>query len=79
MISRYLGEALHRAHYEPLEDGGYFATVRGLRGVIAQGQTLEACRSQLSEVVEGWILVRVAKGLAIPRLGRVSIRVLRAG
>lgn len=79
MISRYLDEALHRASYQPVDDGGYYATVRGLRGVIAHGQTLEACRAQLAEVIEEWILVRVAQGLEIPRLGRVSIRVRRAG
>ena len=32
----------------------------------------------LSEVVEGWILVRVSRGLTIPKLGRASIRVKKA-
>jgi len=59
-------------------DGGFCATVRGLRGVIAVGRTLEDCRTELAEVVEEWILVRVARGLAIPKLGGVSIRVKRA-
>ncbi|MBM4061573.1 MAG: type II toxin-antitoxin system HicB family antitoxin [Planctomycetes bacterium] len=78
MISHYLGEALRRARYEPA-DGGFLATVRGLRGVVAHGQTLEACRAQLSEVVEEWVLVRVARGLPVPPLGRARIRVRRAG
>ncbi len=78
MISRYLAEALHRAKYSGSPGVGYTATVRGLRGVIAQARTLEACRAQLSEVVEEWILVRVARGLAVPRLGRVHIRVREA-
>jgi len=77
LISRYIHQALHRAQCEQL-DSGFCATVRGLRGVIAVGRTLEDCRTQLAEVVEEWILVRVARGLAIPKLGGVSIRIKRA-
>jgi predicted RNase H-like HicB family nuclease len=43
--------------------------------VLATGKTLEACRDELAEVVEEWVLVRVAKGLRVPRLGKVSVRV----
>jgi hypothetical protein len=42
--------------------------VTGLPGVIATGKTLEACRDQLVEVIEEWLLVRVSQGLRIPRL-----------
>lgn len=78
MISRYLAEALRRARYVALPGSGYAATVRGLRGVVAHARSLEECRAQLAEVVEEWVLVRVARGLLIPRLGKVSIRVRRA-
>ncbi len=67
MISRYIEEALHRASYDKLEDGTFYGEVRGLRGVLATGETLEECRNQLAEVVEEWVLVRVAKGLSVPR------------
>ncbi len=33
-------------------------------------ETLEECRNQLAEVVEEWVLIRVAKGLAVPPLIR---------
>lgn len=62
-----------------LEDGSFCATVPGLRGVIALGRGVEECRSELAEVVEEWILVRVARGLSVPKLGRVSVGVRRAG
>ena len=78
MILRYITKALERAVYEPIEGGEYCATVRGLRGVIATGATVESCRQQLAEVVESWVLVRVSQGLAIPKLGGVGVRVLRA-
>jgi len=78
MIRNYLDEAVKRARYNRLEDGSYCAEVRGLRGVIATGDSLEACRTTLQEVVEEWILVRVSRGLAVPALGRVKIRVRTA-
>ena len=79
MISKYLEKALERARYEQLEDQSYCATVRGLPGVLAVGGSIESCRSELAEVVEEWILVRVARGLAVPKLGGVALRVRRAG
>ncbi len=78
MISRYVAEALERAEYRLLDDGTFAATVRGLRGVVATGDTLESCRRELSEVVEAWVLVRVARGLLVPPLGKAVIRVRRA-
>lgn len=78
MIRNYLDEAVRRARYSNLEDGSYCAEVPGLRGVIATGDSLEACRTTLQEVVEEWVLVRVSRGLAVPALGRVKIRVRKA-
>lgn len=79
MIVKYIAKALERAKYEHLEDGTVCATVRGLRGVIAIGRSERDARAQLSEIVEEWILVRVARGLDVPKLGGVSVRVRRAG
>ena len=50
-----------------------------MRGVLATGETLEECRNQLGEVVEEWVLVRVARGLAVPPLGKVAVKVKKAG
>lgn len=79
MITAYVEKALARARYEALEDGSYCATVRGLRGVVALGRSVEECRKELAEVVEEWILVRVARGLSVPKLDGVSIKIRRAG
>ena len=70
MIRQYVEQALRMARYDKLEDGTHYGEVPRLRGVLASGETLEACREQLAEVVEEWILVRVAKGLDVPRLGK---------
>ena len=78
MITHYVARALERARYRVIEDGTFAATVRGLRGVIATGATLEACRRDLAEVVEAWVLIRVARGLAVPVLDGATIRIRRA-
>jgi predicted RNase H-like HicB family nuclease len=79
MITAYVRRALVRAKFQRLEDGTYCATVRGLHGVIAVGRTLAACRASLGEVVEEWVLVRVARGLSVPKLDGLTVRVKRAG
>lgn len=78
MIREYVEEALRRARYDKLEDGTYCAEVPRLRGVLAIGETLEECRDQLAEVVEEWVLVRVAKRLSVPPLGRIEVKVRKA-
>jgi predicted RNase H-like HicB family nuclease len=78
VISRYVDRALRAAHYSPLEDGGFCATVPALRGVIATGSTVEKCRDELSEVVEEWALLRVARGLAVPAIGSARIQIRKA-
>lgn len=78
MISRYVDKALRRARYLRLEDGSISATVPGLRGVIATAPNLEVCRDQLAEVIEEWVLVRVARGLAVPMIAGARVRVRKA-
>ena len=76
MLTEYIDEALHRARYELIEDNEtpYYGEVPELPGVWAAGRTLEDCRRELKEVVEGWILVSVRQSLDIPRLGSAEIR-----
>jgi predicted RNase H-like HicB family nuclease len=78
VITNYISEALHRARYSVVDGGVFCATVPGLPGVIATGDSLENCRDQLAEIVEEWVLVRVSRGLSVPRLGTVRVQVRRA-
>lgn len=79
MIRQYVEEALQSARYDKLEDGTFYGEVPRLRGVLVTAEKLEECRNQLAEVVEEWVLVRVAKGLAVPSFGRIGVRVKKAG
>lgn len=75
MFAEYIHAALIRAKYETLEDGTYMATVDGLRGVIAIGDTIEECREDLIGVIEGWIALRLKMGDTVPAIGGVTIDV----
>ena len=75
MIVEYIEAALARANYEIIRDAEpYYGEIPDLKGVWATGKTLEECRKRLSEVVEGWIIIRLKKGLPIPPLGRYRIK-----
>jgi len=67
MIVEYIEAALGKAKYDIIRDEEpYYGEVPSLKGVWATGKTLEECRKNLSEVIEGWIIVRIKKGLPIP-------------
>lgn len=67
MVSEYLAAALHKAHYEILaEDSSYYGEISGFEGVYANAESLEACREELREVLEEWILFRVSRNLPLP-------------
>jgi predicted RNase H-like HicB family nuclease len=74
MVVEYIEEALRRARYEIIEDEEpYYGSVPDLPGVWATGKSLEECRDSLREVIEGWIIVSIQRGLEIPKLGRRQI------
>jgi predicted RNase H-like HicB family nuclease len=76
MLLRYIQAALEQAHYEMIEDEEpFYGEVAALPGVWATGKTLEGCRRTLAEAIEDWVLFSVAKGLSIPVLSDVAIRI----
>lgn len=63
MLSAYIQAAIGRAHYERLpDDGTYYGEIPGFQGVWANTATLEACRRELQEVLEDWLLVGLRLG-----------------
>jgi predicted RNase H-like HicB family nuclease len=73
MITEYISGALKRARFEKIEDRNpYYGEIPGLKGVWATGKTLTACRRNLSEVLDGWIIVRLRKSLPLPKLSPFS-------
>jgi predicted RNase H-like HicB family nuclease len=73
MLTEYLDKAMRRAHYEILpEDGSYYGEIPGFAGVYADAATLEACRDELREVLEEWILLGIARGHALPTVDGIE-------
>lgn len=67
MSTEYIQAALRRVKYE-VDDHVDYAEVPELPGVLAYGDTLEACRQQLIEVIEGWLIVGFRHGDTLPVL-----------
>jgi hypothetical protein len=42
VLTDYIREAMRLAHYELMENGRFFATIPGLKGLWAEEATLEA-------------------------------------
>jgi predicted RNase H-like HicB family nuclease len=69
MPSDYIETALHKAHYEIIDDEEpFYGEISELQGVWASGETLEVCRDNLASALEGWLLVRTARQLEISEL-----------
>lgn len=70
---------MRQARYELLpEDGTYYGEIPGFPGVDAHAHTLEGCREALVEVLESWILLRVAKHYILPVVDNIELNVNQA-
>ncbi len=76
MLTEYLAAAMRQARYEILpDDGTFYGEVPGFDGVYANATTLEACRDELREVLEEWLVLRLSRGLAIPAAGGITLAI----
>jgi len=76
MFAEYIAAALEQAEYEIIDDPEpYYAHVPGLPGVWATGKTFEECRRELISTIEGWIVLGLRMGQAIPSIGGRTIDV----
>jgi predicted RNase H-like HicB family nuclease len=54
------------ATYEILPDGTFYSEIPGFQGVYSNSESLEACREQLQEVLEGWLILGFQLGHELP-------------
>jgi predicted RNase H-like HicB family nuclease len=66
ILTGYIERALSRAEYDKLEDGTFSGRIPGCKGVIAFGDTLRNCESELRSVLEDWVLVGLKLGHSLP-------------
>ncbi|MGH2544471.1 MAG: type II toxin-antitoxin system HicB family antitoxin [Ardenticatenaceae bacterium] len=75
MLTEYICAAMKRATYEILPNGTYYAEIPGLQGVYANAATLEECRTELQEVLEGWILLGLQLGHPLPVVDGIDLSI----
>ncbi len=76
MLTQYIAAAMRQAKYEILaDDGTYYGEIPGFERVYANTPSLEACREELAEVLEEWMLFRVSKGLPLPVVDRIELAI----
>lgn len=73
MLTSYIQSAMRRAKYEILTDGTFYAEIPDLPGVWANASTLEDCRLELQEVLEGWIVLGLRMGHSLPVIDGIAL------
>jgi len=76
MLMDYIRASMHRAKYEILsDDGTFYGEIPGFDGVYSSASTLEACREELEEVLEEWILFRISRNLLLPVVDGIELTI----
>jgi predicted RNase H-like HicB family nuclease len=75
MLTKYICAAMHQATYEILPDGSFYGEIPGFQGVYANAETLEDCRDQLQEVLEGWMILGLRLGHSLPVVDSIDLAV----
>ncbi len=79
MLTKYIQAAMHHAHYEILpDDGSVYGEITILQGVWANADTVETCRDELQEVLEDWLLLKIADHDALPTVDGISLTIAEA-
>ena len=76
MLTKYIQAAMRKAKYEILpEDGSFYGEIPGFAGVWANAESLEACREELEEVLEEWLLLGISRNHPLPVLDGMELTI----
>jgi len=73
MLIEYVKEALRSAEFKILDDETFFGEVPEIEGAWGNASTLEDCRDELAEAIEGWLLVSLHHRLPIPIISGIDL------
>jgi predicted RNase H-like HicB family nuclease len=73
MLTNYIHAALRQAKYEIIEGGQYYGEIPGFDGVWASTSTLEACREELRETLEDWLVLGLRMGHSLPVVDGINL------
>ena len=74
MLTKYIQAAMNRSEYEILDDKTFYGHIPGFDGVWANESTLEACRQELQEALEDWILLGVSMKHELPPVDGIELK-----
>lgn len=78
MLTQYIQAAMRQAKYKILPDNeGFFGEIPGFQGVWSNADTLEECREELTEVLEGWIILHLKDNTPLPVVNGLNLSVER--
>ena len=75
MLTEYLNAALKKAEYKKIDDGTWYADIPGFTGVWANADSVEGCRSELREVLEEWLILKIRDEDLIPTINGFGIHI----
>ncbi len=76
MITTYIQATMRHAVYEILEDGSFYGEIPDFQGVYANAANLEDCRTELQEVLEGWIVLGLKLGHPLPIVDGIHLNIM---
>ncbi len=66
MINDYIQKQLAKAVYTKLEDGSVYGEIKNCKGVWASAPSIAICKTELAEVLEEWLLLKVYTREKVP-------------
>ncbi|OFW44829.1 MAG: hypothetical protein A3J28_09310 [Acidobacteria bacterium RIFCSPLOWO2_12_FULL_60_22] len=76
MLTKYIQAAMRKAKYEILpDDGSFYGEIPGFDGVWANAESLEACREELAEVLEEWLLLGISRNHPLPVVEGIELTI----
>ena len=78
MLRNYLDAAIKNAEYKKLKDGSWYGAIKGFQGVWSNASTVEECRSELIEVLEEWLRLKIKDNDPIPTVDGKNIIIRKA-
>lgn len=73
MLTAFIRAAMRHAKYEKLEDGTWFGEIPPLEGVWGSAETEAACKRELQETLEDWMVFSLSNGFEIPAIDGISL------
>lgn len=74
MLTKYIATAMQKAIYELLEDGTLYGEIHDCQGVWGNAATSDACREDLQDALEGWIILGLRFRHTLPILNGIDLR-----